>query len=539
MKHKHSVVFGTLAAAAAAVIVLAVGGQGSLAVGDIIYVDAAADGENDGSTWADAFTDLQLALDAAENGFQIWVAEGTYKPSVPNGGPGDRYNSFQLRNGVALYGGFAGGEGNLAERDWVAHETILSGDIGTEGDPSDNSYHVFFHPPGLGLNYSAVLDGFIITGGNANGGAAHQSGGGIYNYGSSPAITNCTFVGNTAKIGGGIYNFACSTALIDCRFEGNSALQNGGGMGNSSASPLLMGCSFSGNIAVQNGGGIYEVNSSSTLSGCSFEANSAAQGGGIHNAGSAPTLDSCTFAGNSAQQDGGGMFNNGSSPELTNCTFSGNTAAQNGGGIYNLYSTLPTLDSCTFAGNNAQSGGGAMHNYTSSPVLTNCIFAGNSAGWGGAMGNYNSPSSLTNCTFWGNSADRGGGLYNRSSSPSLTNSILWGDTPDEIFNYDDETGTPVVTYSDVEGGYAGVGNIDAVPWFVDADGDDFHLKACSPCIDSGDDSALDLPAFDFEGDARILDGDGDTTVTVDMGVDEVAVAGVCYHTRLPLVFKGY
>jgi len=538
MKHRHSVVFGTLAAIVATVIALALGGQGSLAADGIIYVDADADGENDGSSWADAFTDLQLALDAAETGDQIWVAGGTYKPSVANGGTGDRYNSFQLMNGVALYGGFAGGEDDLAERDWVAHETILSGDIGIEGDADDNSYHVFFHPAGLVLNSTAILDGFVITGGNANGGPAHQSGGGMSNDRSSPAITNCTFVGNEAVTGGGVYNFTCSPTLTNCTFEGNSATR-GGGMGNYNASPLVTACTFSGNTALQNGGGIYNVYSSATLTGCGFEANSAAQGGGIYNTNSAPALDGCTFAGNSVLQDGGGMFNDESSPELTNCTFSDNTAAQNGGGIYNDDGSAPTLDGCTFEGNNAQYGGGGMHNYTSSPLLTNCIFAGNSAGWGGGMGNYNSPSALINCTFWGNSADRGGGLYNRSSSPSLTNSVLWGDTPDEIFNYDDETGTPVITYSDVEGGYAGVGNIDAYPWFVNAGNGDFHLRACSPCVDSGDNSVLDLPEFDFEGDDRILDGDGDTTATVDMGVDEVAIVGLCYHTSLPLVFKGY
>ena len=72
----------------------------------IIYVDADAAGDNDGSSWDDAFTDLQSALVAADTGDEIWVAAGTYKPTVEYGGTGDRHQSFQMRNGVAICGGF-------------------------------------------------------------------------------------------------------------------------------------------------------------------------------------------------------------------------------------------------------------------------------------------------------------------------------------------------------------------------------------------------------------------------------------------------
>ncbi len=135
------------------------------------------------------------------------------------------------------------------------------------------------------------------------------------------------------------------------------------------------------------------------------------------------------------------------------------------------------------------------------------------------MDAYNSSSPVvTNCTFSGNSATTyGGGMYIELSSPKLTNCILWGDSQDEIV---EDTSSPTVTYSDIQGGYSGDGNINADPLFVDADNGDFHLTADSPCIDAGTNTAPDLPTLDFEGDARVIDGDGDGTATVDMGVDE-------------------
>jgi hypothetical protein len=146
-----------------------------------------------------------------------------------------------------------------------------------------------------------------------------------------------------------------------------------------------------------------------------------------------------------------------------------------------------------------------MYN-SGSPKLTNCTFTGNSTGIGaeGGGGMYNSGSpKLTNCTFTGNStgigAEGGGGMYN-SGSPKLTNCILWGDSPDEIYPPESTT---VVTYSDVQGGWQGEGNIDAGPCFADPCSDDYHLKSeagrwdpnlqewvydavTSPCIDAGD-----------------------------------------------------
>jgi len=141
---------------------------------------------------------------------------------------------------------------------------------------------------------------------------------------------------------------------------------------------------------------------------------------------------------------------------------------------------------------------------------------------------------VTNCTFSGNSAGYGGGgMHNYyNSAPAVTNCILWGDGPDEIYNQQSD---PAVTYSDIQGGYDGIGNIDADPLFANPGGGDFHLRPGSPCVDAGTNDALSLPDNDFEGDPRIMDGDGDGEAIVDMGVDET----FWYAVYLPLVLKGY
>jgi parallel beta-helix repeat protein/predicted outer membrane repeat protein len=448
MVHRHRFLIGTLVAVALAVLVLiAPGGEGAIAQGGIIYVDAGATGANNGTSWADAFTALQPALDAAGPGDQIWVAEGTYKPTWGFSLTDPRSATFQMKNGVALYGGFAGTESSLTERDWVTHVTILSGDLNGDdvppfGNNGENSYHVFYHPEGTNLDSTAILDGFTISGGNANITYVNQ-GGGMYNDGSSPTLSNCTFSGNAADHGGGMWNYRSSSpTLTNCTFVGNSALQSGGGMLNGSSSP---------------------------------------------------TLTNCTFSGNSAGNSGGGMANGSASPALTNCTFSGNSATY-GGGMANSGSPSPTLTNCTFSGNSASALGGGIYSSVGSATLTNC-------------------------TFSGNSAPNGGGIYNYYSTPTLTNSILWGDSPEEISNSDLFL-SPLVTYSDVQGGHPGDGNIDADPQFVDPASGDYHLGPHSPCIDAGNNDAPYLPEVDFEGELRIVDGDSDGTAIVDMGVDE-------------------
>jgi hypothetical protein len=215
-----------------------------IVAGAVAYVDDTAGGADNGTSWADAFRDLQSALAVSAPGQTIRVAQGTYKPTSGTG----RGASFVLRSGVALYGGYAGyGAAAPFARDVAQYVSTLSGDIGTPGDPADNSYHVVV---GGGADATGVLDGFTIIGGNANGNAAYSydRGGGMYNDSSSPTLANCTFTGNSSSGGGGMYNNSSSPTLTNCTFTANSA-RDGGGMYNNSSSPTLTNCTFTANSA--------------------------------------------------------------------------------------------------------------------------------------------------------------------------------------------------------------------------------------------------------------------------------------------------
>ncbi len=196
---------------------------------------------------------------------------------------------------------------------------------------------------------------------------------------------------------------------------------------------------------------------------------------------------------NGSATGGGGIRCSGSSPSITNCTITGNSAS-NSGGI-----------SCA----------------TSSPTITNCIISGNTANWeaGGIRCYNNSSATIINCTISNNTAFAGGGIYcNTSSSAAVVNSILWGDCPDEI--YVDGTSFIDITYSDIQGGWTGSGNIDADPLFVG--GGDYHLTVGSPCIDAGDPASASpaFPADDIDGDVR------PQGLRYDIGADEFAGASI-------------
>jgi hypothetical protein len=431
------------------------------------YAKPSATGTGNCLSWANACT-LQTALTSAVSGDEIWAAAGTYKPTT---NPTNRTATFHLKNGLALYGGFAGTETARDQRNPAVNVTVLSGDIDNNDSQTPiithlttvtgnttNSYHVVIGATG------ATLIGFTITAGNANGSYPDNDGGGMFNdYQSSPTLTNVTFSGNSAQFGGGMYNYSNSPTLTNVTFSGNSA-HSGGGMYNYSNSPTLTNVTFNGNSATSEGGGMSNnYQSSPTLTNVTFSDNSAGAGGGMSNSESNPPLTNVTFNGNSAQL-GGGMYNYSSSnPTLTNVTFSGNTATNHyGGGMYNNASSSPTLTNVTFSDNSAVNGGGMGNWYNCNPALTNVTFNGNSAQLGGGMYNYNNSPTLTNVTFSDNSATiYGGGMDNNfSSSPTIHNTIFWGNTATsdgaQIYN---DASSPVVNDSIVQGGYAGGTNI--------------------------------------------------------------------------------
>jgi len=332
---------------------------------DVLYIDADASGSvHDGFSWARAYANLQDALDRANahgaHDYEIWVAEGVYYPDEGAGHTDDdESESFTLsHNNVQLYGGFAGGEDARDQRDCEANVTILSGDI--DGDDidadgngiaetaddlrGDNTDHLLWldgvtNEP---ITKTTVIDGFIITAGQADGSDPHDDGGGLYCDGAggghecNPILTNVTFSGNQADgRGGGMYN------------EGH-----GGGVSN----PTLTNVAFSGNLAYGRGGGMYNDGeggaSNPTLTNVAFTGNRAVNddGGGIYNDGhndgiSSPALTNVTLSANQAcLKDGGGMYSNGSngglsSPALVNVIIWGNEAGEDGEQLYNEYAT--------------------------------------------------------------------------------------------------------------------------------------------------------------------------------------------------------
>jgi len=207
--------------------------------------------------------------------------------------------------------------------------------------------------------------------------------------------------------------------------------------------------------------------------------------GGISCGFSNPTFRNVTITGNSVSgihPYGGGIWCHYSNPILQNVTITGNSVSEYGGGIYCMQSS-PSLENVTISGNSTSVWGGGIACHESSPSLENVIIIDNFAGLsgGGIHCQYSSNPSLKNVTMSGNSANyAGGGIYcMNNSNPCLENSILWNDLPNEI------SGSAFITYSDIQGGWTGIGNIDEDPLFMGAGGYPFSLLEDSPCIDDG------------------------------------------------------
>ena len=261
------------------------GGSGRL------YVDATASGSHSGANWTNAINELWTAVCYAQTTpavTEIWVAKGRYAPAEVGG---YRDWSFQLRDGLTLRGGFAGTETSLAQRDLSnpANCTILSGDLNGDDQPGfvnngENSYHVV---TATDIGPTAVLDGFTIMGGNADGDSPDDAGGGMYNFNADPTIINCAFLGNHASRGGGAMRNDASGVVIG------------------TCSPTITNCIFSGNDSDFCGGAIHNL--------------------GTNLGPASPTLTNCTLTQNAAEVSGGIYTEVYGAPGLTNCVLWGNT----------------------------------------------------------------------------------------------------------------------------------------------------------------------------------------------------------------------
>lgn len=457
-----------------------------------IYVNAfITGGSNDGSTWGNAYIELSTAVNNASSGDQIWVAQGTYYPTTST----NRNISFQLPNNIAIYGGFSGlgNETSLNQRNWESNVTILSGDIGVQGDDVDNSNNIIY----IDKTTSVVtLDGFTVEEGYANG-TNLKNGAGIFvsshadNNPSNPIINNCTFKNNySEENGGAVYIEAGDGGL---------------------ASPIFSNCTFEDNEAGLSGGAVY---------------NSGYELGKISTA-----FTNCTFARNMAGESGGALFNHGGEGGEANltfkqCNFESNASIQgHGGAMYNLGSisggdASPTIINCRFFDNSGYAAGAIYNNGSdtgnSSPEITNCTFVRNfttgSGGTGGAI----------YCN----------GSFNGTSSPIISNTIIWGNNaPYNSHVIRSIEGSPIIQYSIVDVAdsnalqsgitpniTAGAGMIyNTNPLFTYQTGGDLTLSSNSPAINAGDNSK-NLEPLDLSNSLRIANG------TIDIGAYEAAAA---------------
>ncbi|MBN1361130.1 MAG: hypothetical protein JW993_11075 [Sedimentisphaerales bacterium] len=450
-----------------------------------IYVDDDASESADGSSWQNAYPFLQDALadaNLASEGVEIRVAQGTYRPdqsSAHPDGTGDREVSFHLPDGIAMKGGFAGiGAADPDARDISRYATVLSGDLQDNDAPviharnlledssrADNSFCIA-RMEGSGASVYTLLDGFTIS--CANGESALRI------ATPCPSVRNCTFANNASGAAGAVYGAVSSRLEIaDCRFLRNTAQW---GAAVCASSGRSYGPPFPG------------------------------------------TIDGCTFIENHAEQGGAVL---GGFGEIKNSVFVRNSAVR-GGAI----SGAPNVVGCVFIQNSAVEWGGAI---VCAPVnVRNCLFACNSAAEGGAIcfPDY-SRANITCSTFWINAGAHGRAvaswdtLYDPPRGfATITNTIL-RNGGDEIYSVSAEvTANTTVTYSNIEGGWPGEGNIDtdplfAAPGYWDPNGTpdnpdddffvdgDYHLKSqagrwnregaswvmdevTSPCIDAGD-----------------------------------------------------
>jgi hypothetical protein len=381
-----------------------------------IFVDTNATGNNNGTSWNDAYLKFQDALNDTNlvQIKEIWVAKGTYYPDEGiNTTDDDRTSTFKIPDSVKVYGGFAGTETNLSQRNFFINETILSGDIDSVPDSQNNAYNVVTF---INVSNQTLLDGFTITGGNAHEYMTNNfQGGGIYNYnsdvnGCDPVIKNCKIINNSAENGGGICNY------------GNT-------------NPIVSNCIISGNFSFY-GGGVSSLTTDSILS--------------------QPIFVNCLISGNESFYCGGGVHNYNSNAIYLNCTISGNVGVEGGGGIVN-YNSHPVIVNSIIWGNNKFKG--QIKNDTNSlPSYRYCDIeqSGGSSAWNLLIG-----------SDGGNNIDTNPQLINISDTSAAP--IFSGDFHVNNSSVVIDSGTPDTTglnlpVKDLDGNPRIINNIDIGPY---------------------------------------------------------------------------
>jgi hypothetical protein len=452
-------------------------------IGTIRYVKEGATGN--GTSWTNASGDLQAMINVSSKKDQIWVATGSYYPNrriqdLKIIAEKNRDNSFVLKPGVSLYGGFIGNELFVNQRDFSANPTILSGDFNNNdvvtlsesgrlnfSNNNENAYHVLV----AGGISDISLNGFIIIGGNANGSGDIKVGG-VEIYRNSGGL----FAGKNLN----------RTTITNCVFKHGSAIHMGGGIDIQSSNKTI-------------------------IKQCDVKLNNANHGGGLsfrnYLLSNVYQIDKCSIISNNANKDGGGVIGRGGNTQITNSIISGNTAIDNhGGGVYvyrekNNSKAYLTMSGCIVSGNKAAAEGGGLR------VAT--YLNGNESNEGDSK-RVELFASIYNCTFSGNKAGNGGGIYRHEARSQLdvVNSIIWGNSSSikggEVVRMN-------VSYSVVEGGFNG-NNITFDPLFVDQPsyllapftGGDFQLQSCSEARNSGTSNDIKVDPIDVAGNPRVV-----------------------------------
>ncbi len=505
----------------------------ALSAQTIRFVNHSALGLSDGSSWTNAFTQFQQALAVAQDGDEIWVAKGIYKPTSSN----DRYARYDLPSGVSVYGGFAGTETLREQRDWTANLTILSGDIGNLGDSTDNSFNILYS---YSPNEKTRLDGLIFEEGNANntdnGVDYHRptrSGGGIYLDGegfgyAQLSVSNCTFRNNGAlHQGGGIFangreGGMAIVRLENCLFEQNYSDLFGGAFSleNYFEQPFALEikrCEFRENQALTYGSTIWlRAHQAVKFSDCKFSNNSSITGGTIYlnllESNHPLEFQGCFFEKNGnyvVQYNPNFMAPNKGSFKFKSCVFS-----ENGLPVVSLSTDKiaeATFENCLFNSNKNTNSSSSGTNVSIGGVpdagsikFINTLFYNN---FGREI---SAPSAeIKNCIIIDEIAQSYGSdrLFWGKGPFNVSNSLFRLPGCDSLAgNYN----TPPLIICDSTNLF----HVD--PLFVNpgtGPSANFHLKACSPAINAGMNAILDSLGIttDLQGNPRVRNS------VVDMG----------------------
>lgn len=540
----------------------------------VLRVDHDAPPGGDGMSWQTAFRDLSDALEEAAglaDSVEIWVAEGTYEPDRNTG---DVERSFEMTSALALLGGFAGTEMNASERDPAAHQTILSGDLlGNDlpnfGNRADNSLQVV---RAVDLESGSTMDGFTIRGGNADfEGESLLGGGGTFVQRADLAILRCFYTENTAgtleptlgNFGAAVYLKDAGVLTVDqCRFEHNRA-NNGGAIGalgvGGPVDVIVTRSVFHDNdVPTQSGGAIRMAGRLLKLESCEFTDQHAGYGGALHTTlVERVEIRDCFFARNAVDVATAGLWlersdSNDAVPAIIErCRFVDHwTDGGFPGGTIHLEETVTHMTDCELTGgfnlrinpfDGSFEGAGTLFvSFETGHQFRNLLVADNFAAVVGGVELDRAGVEFDNCTIVNNHCAASGafasGIEGFGAIIAVENSILWGNrvgtgASDDLPGVGGESAQLHIAQSSLSvhfclvegwtGGFGGKGNFDGDPMFVDGPGGNLRLGPASPAIDAGDNAAVPPGLLeDLDGKPRIVDGDGDKTAVVDLGVYE-------------------